>query len=199
MELDWDEVDSVLQKHIKHKPSFEDGLTEIKKTLQFHSINKVFNNIDKERIQSQFSYWLTELLKQEPIPRQIKSIYFGLFSMVDPNNAKNGITTIHFTGSPFTPKEDDDWACEVDNSFLPENRYLVLDDFVILDENINSIDVDAEVEVLAFNGVLNLLILHCIEKTRKLFLSNHKTLYIGSGYDSGDTYVIGRLKNRELI
>lgn len=198
MELDWDVVDAFLQKQIKHKPAFTTGVSAIKDLLKSHSIDKVFDNLDQQRMHDQFNEWLSAILT-EKIPKHIKSIYFGMFSMVDPDNEDNEITTIHFCGSPMTPQEDDDWACEVPKSFFPAERYLVLDDFIILDENIKALDADADVEVLVYNGLLNLLVLNSFTTVLKKIPLNHKEVYLGTGYDSGDTYVLGRLTEKGIL
>lgn len=193
MELDWDLADAFLHKQIKNKPRFAQGLAEIDNLLQSHSLNNIFDNVDDKRLQIEFNNWLSGILKQQPIPQHIKSTYFGLFSMVDLNISDKEITTIHFCGSPFTPIEGDDWACEVETSFFPENRYAILTDFILLDEKINLISAKAQAEVLVFNGLLNLLLLNLPETTGKLFLSKHPTLFIGAGYDGGGTYVLEEL------
>jgi len=198
MELDWDVVDAFLQKQIKHKPAFTTGVSEINELLKSHSIDKVFVNLDQRRMQDQFNEWLS-IASKKNIPKHIKSIYFGLFSMVDPDNEDNGITTIHFCGSPVTPQDDDDWACEVPKSFFPGERYLVLDDFIILDENTKALDVDPDVEVLVFNGLLNLLVLNSVTTVLKKILANHKEVYLGTGFDAGDTYVLGRLTEKGIL
>jgi hypothetical protein len=117
--------------------------------------------------------------------------------MVDETNELDyGITTIHFCGSTSTPIDDIDWSCQTDESFLPENRYLVLTDFVTLDNNINKRDdIEGEQDVLIFNGLLNLLIINCDNRIRSLFLKSEHNLFIGAGYDEGDTFVLGKLTN----
>ena len=193
MGLDWDLVESILQKQIKQKPQLTAGVTEINELLSAQGIMNIFDNIDTNRMQEEFDQWLNEVINHRRIPKHIKAIYFGIFSMVDPEDEDRAITTIYFSGSPESPFEDEDWACWVDSSYLPENRYFMLTDFTILDENIKSLELSSEAEVVVFNSLFNLLILNSLEKFQDSFLLNHKSLFIGAGFDEGDKYVLGKL------
>ena len=120
--------------------------------------------------------------------------------MVDPDNEDDEITTIYFCGSTSTPQGDDDWACWTDDSYLPDNRYLVLTDFMILDQNIKqSQDIEGDINVLIFHGLLNLLILSSVEQIKNSLTATHKSLYLGSGFDGGDILITGKLTKSGLI
>jgi len=119
--------------------------------------------------------------------------------MVDPDDESEEITTVYFCGPALTPQEDDDWACWDDNTFLPDNKYLVLTDFIIIDQNIKlNPDMEDEISVLIFHGLLNLLIINSFDQIRNSLIATHKSLYIGSGFDGGDIFVIGTLTESEL-
>ncbi len=190
MEVDWDLVD----KQIKQKPPFSAGLSEIKNLLNTQGLQKLLDDIDGDRMLAQFQHWLETILSFQEIPEHIQSVYVGLFSVADEHD--NEITTIHFSGSPFTPEEDEDWACEVEDSFLPEKRYMILTDFMLLDENMQDLDVGSELEELVYVGVLNLLVFQAFRKFKESILRNHESLFVGAGYDEGDIFPLGELTKK---
>ena len=166
MEWDWDLIEPLLLDQIKRKPSFISGFYEIKKLLADHSLTGIVDNVEEGRLQAEFNDWLNEIFKNQ-LPKKVKSIYFGLFSMVDPDNEDDEITTIYFCGSTSTPQDDEDWACWTDDSYLPENKYLVLTDFMIIDQNIKlNRNIEGDINVLIFHGLLNLLILNSLEQIK---------------------------------
>jgi hypothetical protein len=198
MELDWDLVDEVLKNHIEIKQNYISGFYEIRNIVKSETEIDLLVNIDESRMQDEFEEWVKFVLSKQKIPSKIKSIYFGLFTMVDPEiNEGKETTTIHLMGSTFTPIEDEDWAS--DPEFTPENRYMVLTDFIAIDNNVKQRrTTDGALNVLIYNGILNLLLINSIKNLIPLFLGNHKSIYIGCGYDEGDPYVIGKLSNSGL-
>lgn len=190
MSLDWDLVDQTLQKHIDLQLNITTGFYELKNLVKSETSYDLFENVDEGRMQQEFNDWLSEVFNNKSIPKKIKSIYFGLFTMVDPEfNSGQETTNIHVCGSTSTPSEDEDWACEAE--WLPENRYLVLSDFITLDNNMKSkVKGDGALEILIFNGMLNLLVSNSIDTMLK-HLRIEKKLVLGAGYDAGEPYVIG--------
>ena len=196
--MDWDIIEPILIDQIKRKPRFISGFHEIKNLLTNKSLEVLFDNVDEKRLQTEFSEWINEIFAKR-LPKNVKSLYFGLFSMVDPDDDSEEITTVYFCGPTLTPQDDDDWACWNDNTFLPENKYLILTDFLIIDQNtkLNS-DVEGDINVLIFHGLLNLLIINSFDFLRNSLIATHKSLYIGSGFDGGDMLVIGKLTESGL-
>ena len=199
MDWNWDVIEPILVNQIKRKPSFISGFHEIKNVLATQSFAELFENVDEGRLQAEFSDWVNEIFAKR-FPKEVKSLYFGLFSMVYPDNdSDDEITTVYFCGSTSTPQDDDDWACWTDNTYLAENKYLVLTDFMILDRNINkNTDIDGDLDVLIFHSLLNLLVINSLEMFQNLLNSTHKSVYLGSGYDGGDILVMGRLTKEGL-
>jgi len=195
--MDWDTIEPILVDQIKRKPTFISGYNEIKNLLANES-KALLDNVDEKRLQTEFNKWISELFTKR-LPKKVKSLYFGLFSMVDPDDESEEITTVYFCGPALTPQEDDDWACWDDNTFLPDNKYVVLTDFIIIDQNIKlNPDMEDEISVLIFHGLLNLLIINSFDQIRNSLIATHKSLYIGSGFDGGDIFVIGTLTESEL-
>ncbi|WP_276503397.1 hypothetical protein [Terrimonas pollutisoli] len=200
MDWDWDTIEPILVDQIKRKPTFISGFHEIKNLLANQSLAELFENVDEERLQAEFSDWVNKIFTKR-FPKEVKSLYFGLFSMVEAdNNSDDEITTVYFCGSTSTPRDDDDWACWTDNTYLPENKYLVLTDFTILDQNINlNSHIEGDLNVLIFHGLLNLLIINSLEQANNSLTATHKSLYLGSGYDGGDILILGKLTKTGLV
>jgi hypothetical protein len=198
MDWDWDIIEPILSDQIKRKPSFISGFYEIKNLLVRHSLGGLFDNVDEGRLQTKFNEWVDEIFTK-PLPKKVKSLYFGLFAMVDPADDSEGITTVYFCGSTSRPQDDDDWACWTENTYLPENKYLVLTDFMILDRNINAnTDINGDLDILIFHSLLNLLIVNSLERIQNLLSPTHKSIYLGSGFDGGDILIIGKLIKTRL-
>jgi len=62
--------------------------------------------------------WLSAINSEGNLPEPCRAIYIGLFE---------GETEyqMHFVGSIEFDSEDEDWACEEERDYLPENRYLL--------------------------------------------------------------------------
>ena len=119
--------------------------------------------------------------------------------MVNPENEDEEMTTIYFCGSASTPQDDDDWACWTEDSYLPDNKYLLLTDFMIIDQyfKLNS-HIEGDLNVLVFHGLLNLLILNSLDKIRNSLTGTQKSLYLGTGFDGGDIVIMGKLTKTGL-
>ena len=70
--------------------------------------------ISLEKITTQ---WITEITKEGALPDNCEAIYIGLIESETNYYA-------HFMGSVEFTADDDDWACEDEESYFPENRYL---------------------------------------------------------------------------
>lgn len=198
MNWDWEIIEPILADQIKRKPTFVSGFYEIKRLLADNSLAEVVKNVEERRLQAEFNDWLKEILSNQ-LPKKVKSIYFGLFSMVNPENEDEEMTTIYFCGSTSTPQDDDDWACWTEDSYLPDNKYLILTDFMIIDQYfiLNS-HIEDDLNVLVFHGLLNLLILNSLDIIRNSLTGTQKSLYLGTGFDGGDIVIIGKLTKTGL-
>ena len=198
MNWDWKIIEPILADQIKRKPPFVSGFYEIKRLLADNSLAEVVKNVEERRLQAEFNEWLKEILSNQ-LPQKVKSIYFGLFSMVNPENEDEEMTTIYFCGSASTPQDDDDWACWTEDSYLPDNKYLLLTDFMIIDQyfKLNS-HIEGDLNVLVFHGLLNLLILNSLDKIRNSLTGTQKSLYLGTGFDGGDIVIMGKLTKTGL-
>ena len=61
---------------------------------------------------------LEAISSEGPVPAECKAAYIGVFE------DQSGQYVIHFLGSVDFDAEDDDWACETDQDWIPEHRYL---------------------------------------------------------------------------
>ena len=203
--MDWYEINDLLNSQINENTDILSGYNQIKKVLSDN--NLPIPEINTNRILTEFKNWLVEVLEKEPIPKEIKSIYFGLselsFPDIDDGKSK---TTVYIAGSKFSPDEDSDWNC--DTEYLPRRRYLLLDDFEIIDNLKSENGLSGNYEVLVFNGLLNLLVANVINDLKSQFLTykskkfglietikKRDKLSFGVGFDSGDTYLIKELRN----
>jgi len=111
--------------------------------------------------------WIAEITKEGALPENCQAIYIGLIESETTYYA-------HFMGSVEYTPDDDDWACEDDDSYFPENRYL--------DTGI-SLETDWE----KFQDEM-VRIIKKLNKNKELILSSAKGLAVG--FDSGDLVYI---------
>lgn len=201
--LNWKLIDALFEKQIEQSLNIQSGYNQIKKVLLRR--NFPILNIDEQKLYLEFKDWLVEVLKREPIPKDIKSIYFGLANLSFPEFDDGKIkTTVYIAGSKNKPDEDLDWNSALE--YLPKRRYLLLNNFEELDVFVEKYKLSTKYKVLVCNGLLNLLVLKVMQdlkddlltyKIRKyLFAESILTrdeLYFGAGYDSGTTYILGML------
>ncbi len=204
--MDWELIDRKLKEQIANMSDIRNGYDQIKQVLTDNDLPTV--DIDTDELKKEFHDWLAEVIEKEPIPKNIKSIYFGLASMSFPeiDNGKEKMIT-YISGSKLTPVQDVDWAC--DTEYFPNRRYLLLTDFEKIDNTIKSNNkLSGDYEVLVFNGLLNLLVLNSLNELKdKLMIYKDKklglfktekrrdSLNFGAGFDSGDVYFLKELKN----
>ena len=201
--MDFEQIDNFLKRQIKNKTDLGSGYDEINQLLNENCLPTF--HLDIEKTKNEFTNWLLTTLKRNPIPQDIVSLYFGLTTLVDNDFEK---TTIYLAGSTRTPEEDEDWACETE--YTPQNNYLFLSEFAKIDELKNeNIAINGEYEVLVFVGMTNLLIQNALKDTAKELLTTkqkvlglfkkttqREKLYIGSGFDSGDIYLIDSITGK---
>lgn len=184
--MNYDDITKLLKQHIQNKPTVETGFAEIKNLLEKENNEKLIAMVDKVRLQREFTEWLTKTLKENPLSGDIKAIHFGLFTSAVNNRE---ITTIYLCGSKRSPSEDkEDW--NVGPKYFPK-YYFVPKDFETIDKLYPNLTGDEE--VLIFNGILNLLVINSISKFQAQLLKHHPNIYVATGFDSGDTYVLGNL------
>lgn len=200
--LDWEDVEAFLSEQISKKKNIQEGLIELNTLFRKATKHDFLSIIDTERIKEEFNKWIVSVFSSEKLPQNIKSLHFGLFTIADPayNNGEDTIAA-YLMGSTLTPEEDD-WNCWDDDSFLPENKYIILTDFIILDKLQKKIESENDLETLLFNGILNLVIINQLGSHVDLIF--HDTLrkkgsfFIGSGFDGGDTFILGKLTRNGL-
>ncbi|MGJ8734016.1 MAG: hypothetical protein ACSHW4_12745 [Cellulophaga sp.] len=96
--LNWKLIDALFEKQIEQSLDIQFGYNQIKKVLLRR--NFPILNIDEHKLYLEFKDWLVEVLKREPIPKDIKSIYFGLADLSFPQFDNGKIkTTIYIAGS----------------------------------------------------------------------------------------------------
>ena len=189
-EIEWELVDNLLKKQIKNKVSIQNGINEIKKLLNFDNKNLITES-ELEKLINEFNSFTKKVLKENHIPNDIKGLYFGIFTSIDNNKE---YITIYLSGSKTSPMEDsEDW--NVEPIYFPK-MYMIPSYF----EKIKSsnTELNGELEVLIYNGILNLIILENIETYKENIIKSSNEIYIGCGFDSGDTYILGKLTEQGL-
>lgn len=115
-------------------------------------------------IEAKIREWLSAIANERKLPERCKAVYIGLFESAD------GRYMFSFLGSIDFDDEDDDWACEGDGDYYPQNRYL--------DSGVSTKTNWDEFQEMIIG------ILKSIRNEKGNILSTVK--HIGVGFDSGD-------------
>ena len=189
-EIEWELVDSLLKKQIKNKVSIQNGINEIKKLINFDN-STLITDSELEKLINEFNSFTKKVLKENELPKDIKGLYFGIFTSID-NNTE--YITIYLSGSRTSPIEDsEDW--NVEPIYFPK-MYMIPSYFEKIKSS-NS-ELNGVLEVLIYNGILNLIILENIETYKENIIKFSNDIYIGCGFDSGETYILGKLTEQGL-
>jgi len=183
-----------LERQINEKPDLRTGSNQLDNFLREQFQISVLEKIDVDRLDMEFRQKVSNTLTTNKVPNDISSIYFGLMTL-DGDIDDTSLTTIHLTGSLSTPEEDLEWACDVDYA---GQDYINLTDFALIDSNLGELEDKGLIEVLIFNGLLNLLLINSVDLVKDLTyrssLAARQSIWIGTGFDSGDCYVIGEAR-----
>lgn len=115
-----------------------------------------------------FTEWLEELLKTEPIPKNVVACNFGFFE------SENG-KQIYISGSDCYDAHDFDWACE--NTYFPEGRYPELEAF----KKISDFTEDYEAGIYLSLGAAIAYIHEYYRQSPAL-----RCMHVSTGFDDGD-------------
>lgn len=193
--MDYGLIVGLLEGQIAGKKTLDFGAQELNDFLKNNFSISLADKIDIKRLTNEFQENIKNIISKNKVPSNIKSIYFGLVTLSD---NETQLTSIHITGSKFSPHEDPEWASSVD---YQGGSYINLKDFSIIDSNLpDELDNKAAIEVVIFNGLLNLMIINSKDNIKSLtfktglFTKSRQTLWLGAGFDSGDCYSLGQIE-----
>ena len=127
--------------------------------------------------------WFLLLLKNEPPPKTLAAINFGLFE------TKEGCQ-LYVTGALKYDEDDPDWACA--NDWWPEGRYAPSNELCLIWERFENAGTKSWTVVQSIVIVLLKEILKSrTSEIRKI--SRLKGVHIFTGFDDGDLFKIGNL------
>lgn len=137
------------------------------------------NNLPVKAAYFQFQKWLVKAIKQDPVPRNIHALYFGLFE------GKADTFELYLSGSPQWDADDPDWPSW--NEYDPVFQYSEMEIFHTL------YNIHQKNEVVGnylITAVPLLLLINYVDSNsykllpRKGFLgSGKKKVYIALGFD----------------
>jgi len=192
--MDFDLIVKFLDGQIKYRPNLTKGSEELNNFLKNQFQISFLDKIELGRLDIEFKEKVKEALTTNTVSNDIRSIYFGLLTFAGDDD-DTSLTTIHIAGSKSTPEEDEEWACDVD---YKSRSYINLTDFALIDSSLGGeLEDKGIIEVVVFNGLLNLLLLNSLDLIRDLThessLTGRQTIWLGTGFDSGDCYVVGEV------
>src|SRR5687768_3406229 len=178
---------------IQYKPELRTGSKDLDNFLQSHFDRSFLDKIDLDRLNVEFREKTRQALSATGVSNEIKSIYFGLLTFAGDSD-DTSLTTIHIAGSKSTPEEDEEWACDVD---YKSRDYINLVDFELIDSSLaGEVDDKGIIEVVIFNGLLNLLLINSLDFIKALTFNRpgRQSLWLGTGFDSGSCYIIAEIR-----
>ena len=195
--LDWIDIEKFINQIVAKKLSLTSGKdTIIKFIASYYPEFKTdfLQKLDFYEIQNEFIDWITEALSESLPPKNIVALYFGLFASSDPQLAApdENLMVLYVTGSTISPEQSPiDWA--VDSEYLPPKRYYVLSTNSIINQELTKYHNTSGLEQILFNGITNLILINSMDILSSKIKNN--SYYIGSGFDSGPCFIIGKTKS----
>lgn len=186
---DFIKIDNCLSELLRDIRNFEQGKGLVKLIIDnnFEGFcGTMLDEFDLNTSYHQFETWLTELLKNEPMPSEIRAVYLGIFESVN-SNSEHGVQ-LYISGSSEWSKEDSDWACNTD--YFPEGRYPEIKIFCDL---LNLMECYEDVAFFLYLSIPVLFIYGFASNYTGVLLGSKKELNIATGFDDGDLYNIGKL------
>lgn len=193
-EIEWTELETFINQFADTKPNLESGKNTIIKFIQenFPSFKSDFmTELDFDAIKNEFIDWLKVPLLKSPPEKEIVAYYFGLFTSSDPQLSESGeeIKVLYIAGSKTTPEQDSiDWA--VDPDYFPPERYCILNSYTQIEKELSKYKNTSDLEQILFNGITNLILVNSMDELKQN--SNKSGMYVGSGFDSGPCFLIGK-------
>jgi len=180
----WDQLARILASKVPAREAWN-NLIDFHEQSFPRSYWADLRQIDLESEQEDIADWIHQIVRSEPIPKNILAFWIGILKLVDDTNKE--VSTIYFAGADNYDKDDIDWAC--DPSYLPENRYAQppilqqIDNIAQKDkENYQFLDWILPVAYCAFT--FDEIVRTKLDKN--LFLKHRKKIFVAVGHDSGD-------------
>lgn len=192
--LEWEELETFIT-HFNDTTDLETGKKSIIEFLSKNSPNfdtEFLNNLEISDFKKELLDWVSVPLTTETPNPSIKSLYFGLFTTPDKEltGQLDEIKVLYVAGSSVSPLDDpDDWAVEPE--YLPEARYFVPNEFEQIELELKKYKNTSEVEQIIYNGLINLVLVNCKSELKTLL--KERSLHIGSGFDEGDAFYLGKI------
>jgi hypothetical protein len=184
-----------LDRQVKDKPDLRTGTEELDNFLRNHFQISILDKIDLDRLDIEFKEKVKDALTTDKVSNDIRSIYFGLLTIAGDTD-DTSLTTVHVAGSKSTPEKDLEWACDI---AYKSSCYINLKDFALIDSSLGGeLEDKGIIEVVVFNGLLNLLLINSLDLVKGLAFhgssrTDRQSLWLGTGFDSGDCYVLGEV------
>lgn len=193
-QLPWKKIENFIKSLSEKKLGLVEGKEKIRTFLKvnYPSFESAFIlEIDLKKTKQEFLNQIKEIINIYPIPISIKGIFFGLFTKIsEPWEVFSKDTTLYICGSKVSPEENPiDWSCSP--AYFPPNRCLKSSSFLKIDVELKKYKSVSDVEQVLFNGISNLIILNSLQEIKSIVKLDGT--YIGSGYDSGDSFLLGKI------
>lgn len=152
---------------------------------QASSIRSIDFEADVEPLRT----WFSTLLRTDPPPSDVDAFYFGLFTQSFGLIKKSTAPAMYIGGSNCFDPDDQfsEWAC--DPVWFPDHRYPRVQGFRRLARTLPSKGLLADIVADAFVFALAEDLVS--QTDRALVLGDRPWRAVGSGYDSGDAYIVG--------
>lgn len=178
-ESDWDELEKVILNFNNDLRSGKQNIIGFIDENYPEFDSNFLAKIKLNAIKEEFNNYLADVISTNPISKDIESLNFGIFE------SKNKNYLCYVSGSTSSHQNDTDWA--VDPIYFPK-QYLEIDEFNIIFSELKKYKGNiSDIEQLLINGFMNLVIAN---STSEIDDITDKKLNLGSGFDSGDIFIV---------
>ena len=179
-DIEWDKLEGIITDFNSDLKTGKHNIIYFIKNNYPNFNSDFLSHIDLNNIKSEFNNYLFNTISEKPIGNNIKSLNFGLFE------SDSDTILCYVSGCTLNPKEDVDWA--VNPEYFPE-KYLEISEFKVIYNELKKYKGNiSDIEQLIVSGFMNLVIASSLKDIDSI--TNNEKLNLGSGYDSGDIFII---------
>jgi len=143
-------------------------------------VRRIVRSFDFESESKQFNEWFLALLRDEPPPKKVRALNFGLFE------TQRG-AALYVSGANRYSPDDSDWVLAED--WLPGNRYAPLGRLSALWSPLQQVEAEPWIVSQALVILLvRVFFAQCSAEFQNL--SGLKTVHVATGFDDGDLYAL---------
>jgi hypothetical protein len=161
-----------------------------------HPVRQMLRTLDVETDTAMLRQWLAQLLQREPVPVQIKGLYFGLAEYADDDRDATGCR-LHLVGSANFDPQDEECQWALQPTYMPDADVADSEVLTAIYRDVQAAgpDVVSLGEYVLGFGYASLVVRTVCHELRVSVLGEAAWRGVAVGFDCGDAIVLGRIES----